>query len=104
MFDGSRVIPFLLRARELPRSVLYCLEVAERQLGSLSDGPYGRSSLRGIGRVRSRLEYADPGLLSGDALGRLLSELESGIQELGKLIEDDYFRDADFGLHAYETF
>ena len=36
MFDGSRVIPFLLRARELPRSVLYCLEVAERQLESLS--------------------------------------------------------------------
>ena len=40
-------------------------EVAERQLESLSHGPYGRSSLRGIGRVRSQLEYADPDLLSG---------------------------------------
>ncbi len=104
MFDGSRVIPFLLRARELPRSVLYCLEVAERQLESLSHGPYGRSSLRGIGRVRSQVEYADPDLLSGVALGRTLAELGAGIQELGKLIEDDYFRDADFGLHSYETF
>ena len=104
LFDGSRVIPFLLRARELPRSVLYCLEVAERQLQSLSDGSHGRASLRGIGRVRSQVEYADPYALSGAALARTLSGVESGIQELGKAIEEDYFRDADFGLHAYETF
>jgi len=104
LFDGSRVIPFLLRARELPRSVLYCLEVAERQLESLSDGSHGRASLRGIGRVRSQVEYADPYALSGAALGRTLTGVEIGIQELGKAIEEDYFRDADFGLHAYETF
>jgi uncharacterized alpha-E superfamily protein len=61
MFDGSLVIPFLLGSRELPRSVLYCLEVAERQLVSLSRGPFGRTSLRAMGRVRSEVEFAEPG-------------------------------------------
>lgn len=103
MFDGSRVIPFLLRSRELPRSVLYCLEVAERQLVSLSRGPYGRASLRGMGRVRSAVEFAEPRQLEGPALRDFLEEVEAGIQELGGLIEEDYFRHVDFGLHAYEA-
>jgi uncharacterized alpha-E superfamily protein len=102
MFDGSLVIPFLLGSRELPRSVLYCLEVAERQLVSLSRGPFGRTSLRAMGRVRSEVEFAEPGL-QGEALAAFLARVESGIQDLGLLIEDDYFRHVDFGLHSYEA-
>ncbi len=105
MFDGSRVIPFLLRARELPRSVLYCLEVAERQLGVAvrrtiwSRVAAGHRPGPVAGGVRG------PGIAVGcRARQDSWSELESGIQELGRLIEEDYFRDADFGLHAYETF
>jgi uncharacterized alpha-E superfamily protein len=102
MFDGSRVIPFLLGARELPRSVLYCLEVAERQLLSLAQGPYGRTSLRAMGRVRSEVEYVEPAL-AGEELAGYLTRLESAIQELGTLIEADYFRQVDFRLHAFEA-
>ena len=100
MFDGSRVIPFLLGARELPRSVLYCLEVAERQLVSLARGPYGQTSLRAMGRVRSEVEYVEPGL-GGQTLADYLTQLESDIQGLGTLIETDYFRQVDFRLHAF---
>ncbi|MFN8623806.1 MAG: alpha-E domain-containing protein [Chloroflexota bacterium] len=103
-FDGLRVLSFLLASRELPRSVLYCLEVAERQLVSLSSGPYGRASLRAIGRVRSDVEFAEPTQLSGPSLASFLAELEGRIQGLGRVIEDDFFRHADFGLYAYETF
>jgi len=102
MFDGSRVIPFLLGSRELPRSVLYCLEVAERQLVSLARGPYGRSSLRAMGRVRSLVEYVEPGL-GGEELAAWLTELESDIQRLGTLIEADFFRQVDVRLHAFEA-
>ncbi len=102
MFDGGRVIPFLLGSRELPRSVLYCLEVAERQLVSLARGPHGRDSLRAMGRVRSRVEYAEPGL-AGEELAAFLTELVEGIGELGTLIEADYFRRVDFRLHAFEA-
>ena len=70
-FDGLRVLSFLLASRELPRSVLYCLEVAERQLVSLASGPYGRASLRAIGRVRSDVEFAEPTHAVGAPAGRL---------------------------------
>jgi uncharacterized alpha-E superfamily protein len=102
MFDGSRVIPFLLGSRELPRSVLYCLAVAERQLVSLARGPYGRTSLRAMGRVRSEVEYVEPGQ-GGEDLATYLTQLESDIQELGTLVEADYFRQVDFRLHAFEA-
>lgn len=102
-FDGIRVLQFLLASRELPRSVLYCLEVAERQLVSLSSGPYGRASLRAIGRVRSDVEFAEPASLAPHRLGAFLAELEGRIQGLGRVIEDDFFRQGDFGLYAYET-
>jgi len=102
-FDGLRVLSFLLASRELPRSVLYCLEVAERQLVSLASGPYGRASLRAIGRVRSDVEFAEPTHLSGPQLAAFLAELEGRIQGLGRVIEDDFFRQADFGLFAYEA-
>jgi len=97
------VLSFLLASRELPRSVLYCLEVAERQLVSLASGPYGRASLRAIGRVRSDVEFAEPTHLSGPQLAAFLAELEGRIQGLGRVIEDDFFRQADFGLFAYEA-
>lgn len=102
MFDGDRVIPFLLGSRELPRSVLYCLDVAERQLVSLARGSHGRGSLRAMGRVRSRVEYVEPGLV-GEGLDGFLTDLESDIQRLGTLIEADYFRHADVRLHAFEA-
>jgi uncharacterized alpha-E superfamily protein len=103
-FDGSRVLQFLLASRELPRSVLYCLGVAERQLVSLASGPYGRASLRAIGRVRSEVEFAEPATLSGPQLAAFLSDTEGRIQGLGRAIEEDFFRQADFGLYSYETF
>jgi uncharacterized alpha-E superfamily protein len=102
-FDGLRVLSFLLASRELPRSVLYCLEVAERQLGALASGPYGRASLRAIGRVRSDVEFAEPTQLSGARLAAFLAQLEGRIQDLGRVIEEDFFRHADFGLYAYEA-
>lgn len=103
-FDGLRVLQFLLASRELPRSVLYCLEVAERQLVSLASGPYGRASLRAIGRVRSTVEFGEPTTLTPEQLGDFLADIEGRIQGLGRIIEDDFFRHADFGLYAYETF
>ena len=62
MFDGSLVIPFLLGSRELPRSVLYCLEVAERQLRRCRGGRYGRTSAAGhrAGPLRGRVRGAGP--------------------------------------------
>lgn len=102
-FDGLRVLSFLLASRELPRSVLYCLEVAERQLSALASGPYGRASLRAIGRVRSDVEFAEPTQLSGPQLAVFLAQLEGRIHDLGRVIEEDFFRQADFGLYAYEA-
>jgi uncharacterized alpha-E superfamily protein len=103
-FDGLRVLQFLLASRELPRSVLYCLEGAERQLVSLASGPYGRASLRAIGRVRSTVEFGEPTTLSADQLAAFLADVEGRIQGLGRIIEEDFFRHADFGLYAYEAF
>ena len=55
-----------------------------------------------MGRVRSEVEYVEPGR-GGEDLATYLTQLESDIQELGTLVEADYFRQVDFRLHAFEA-
>jgi hypothetical protein len=55
-----------------------------------------------MGRVRSEVEYLEPGL-AGEDLAAYLTRLESDVQRLGTLVESDYFRQVDFRLHAFEA-
>ena len=103
MFDGSRVIPFLLR-RPGAASERAVLPRGRRAAARVAVGRSVRPVIAAGHRARPfTARVRRPRSAAGEALATLLSELESGIQELGTLIEEDYFRRCDFGLHAFET-
>jgi uncharacterized alpha-E superfamily protein len=92
---GSRhVADFLILDRLFPRSVLHALTTAEECLAALDPDPVragmGDLARRPIGRMRTRLEYADPQLLPGQ-LTDLLSALQRTCLEASEAITARYF-------------
>jgi uncharacterized alpha-E superfamily protein len=92
--DAAQVAEFLILDRLFPRSVLHALGTAEDCLAALAPGPVragmGDPARRPIGRMRTRLEYADPQLLP-DQLGELLSELQRTCLEASEAVTERYF-------------
>jgi uncharacterized alpha-E superfamily protein len=92
--DPAAVAEFLVLDRLFPRSVLHVLGTAEECLAALAPGPAragtGDPARRPIGRLRTRLEYADPELLPGQ-LGELLSALQQTCLEASEAITERYF-------------
>jgi len=91
---AQEVAEFLILDPLFPRSVLHTLGVAEDCLAALDSGPQ-RAGLsdparRPIGRLRGRLEYADPKTLP-DQLGDVLSTLQETCLEATEAISGRYF-------------
>lgn len=91
----SRVVEFLLLDRLFPRSVVHALGMAEECLSALSPGParvgVEDPARRPVGRLRHRLEYADPKQLPAQ-LPELLRTLQETCVEASEAIADRYFR------------
>jgi uncharacterized alpha-E superfamily protein len=92
--DAAQVAEFLILDRLFPRSVLHTLGNAEECLAALDSGPQ-RAGLadparRPIGRVRTRLEYADPALLPAQ-IGEVLADLQQTCLEATEAITERYF-------------
>jgi uncharacterized alpha-E superfamily protein len=93
--EPSRVAEFLLLDRLFPRSVVHALATAEECLAALSPGPV-RAGLddparRPVGRLRNRLEYADPKQLTAQ-LPELLSTLQETCVQASEAITRRYFQ------------
>jgi uncharacterized alpha-E superfamily protein len=93
--EPSRVAEFLLLDRLFPRSVVHALAAAEECLAALSPGPV-RAGLddparRPVGRLRNRLEYADPKQLTAQ-LPELLSTLQETCVQASEAITRRYFQ------------
>jgi len=92
--EPARVAEFLLLDRLFPRSVVHALATAEECLADLSPGPV-RAGLddparRPVGRLRNRLEYADPKQLPSQ-LPELLSTLQETCVQASEAIAKRYF-------------
>ena len=93
--EPAQVAEFLLLDRLFPRSVVHALATAEECLADLSPSPV-RAGLddparRPVGRLRNRLEYADPKQLPSQ-LAELLSTLQETCVEASEAIAKRYFR------------
>jgi uncharacterized alpha-E superfamily protein len=89
--DPADVVEFLLLTDDLPRSVLFCLSSAMRQLESLSDGR-GSRALRLTGRTAASLRYRDVGELFAEDLHAFLDDVQERIQEIAEAVADEFFR------------
>lgn len=102
--QADRVLAFLLQDTDFPRSMFYCLGLAERQLASIV-GEDSQRTLRSVGRLRAELEFAELSVLDGSAIERFLDHIETAVGELPRLVEQEFFRHAsDASIHAYEAF
>jgi uncharacterized alpha-E superfamily protein len=93
--EPSRVAEFLLLDRLFPRSVVHALAAAEECLAALNPGA-SRAGVddparRPVGRLRNRLEYADPKQLTAQ-LPELLSTLQETCVEASEAIARRYFQ------------
>jgi uncharacterized alpha-E superfamily protein len=93
--EDARVAEFLLLDRLFPRSVVHALGTAEECLAALNPGPV-RAGLedparRPVGRLRHRLEYADPKQLTAQ-LPELLSTLQETCVQASEAIAKRYFQ------------
>lgn len=101
----DRVLQFLLQAMHFPRSLSYCMDLAERQLEAISPDGVGQKSLRWAGRLAAELRFAEPAEFSPSDLMDALVRFEEELVRLPTIIEGDFFRPhADAALHSYRAF
>jgi uncharacterized alpha-E superfamily protein len=88
------VAEFLLLDRLFPRSVVHALSTAEECLAALSPSPTRAGvddpARRPVGRLRNRLEYADPRQLTAQ-LPELLTTLQETCLQASEAITRRYF-------------
>lgn len=93
--EPERVVEFLLLDRLFPRSVVHALATAEECLAALNPGPVRAGvddpARRPVGRLRNRLEYADPKQLP-DQLPELLCALQETCVQADEAIARQYFQ------------
>ena len=101
--DPADVVEFLLLERDLPRSVLFCLGGARRQLEALRDGRPSRAA-RQLGRTTASLEFRDVGELFDVGLQEFLEDVQEQIAVTAEQIADEFFHHHPGGaLHAIAT-
>jgi uncharacterized alpha-E superfamily protein len=89
--DPAEVLEFLLLSRDFPRSVLFCLQAAERQLGRLAPPDESIAPLRRLSRVRADLEYRERNELD-DRLAVFLGRLQDDIRQVADAVAAHFFR------------
>ena len=93
--EPDRVAEFLLLDRLFPRSVVHALTTAEECLAALNPGATRAGvddpARRPVGRLRNRLEYADPKQLTAQ-LPELLSTLQETCVQASEAIARRYFQ------------
>ncbi|MDX1691107.1 MAG: alpha-E domain-containing protein [Acidimicrobiia bacterium] len=101
--EPTRVLEFLLLSTTFPRSVLYCLRVAETQLGGLTPGTRSTAQ-RLLGRVRARCEFADVDEILDSGLDQFLEELQQDIYDVAEAVDAHFFRSGtDLDLRSIES-
>jgi uncharacterized alpha-E superfamily protein len=93
--EPARVAEFLLLDRLFPRSVVHAPATAEECLAALNPGATRAGvddpARRPVGRLRNRLEYADPKQLTAQ-LPELLSTLQETCVQASEAIAGRYFQ------------
>ncbi len=97
-----RVAELLVLSKNFPRSVLFCLQEAERELERV--GPPGAPTRphRLLGRLRASIEFQDAGELLDASAGDRVEQIQEEIWNVAQAIDDHYFaRLSSTELHHY---
>ncbi len=90
--DPAHVVEFLLLGQDFPRSVLYCLRLAEHNLSRL--GPLGEvtNPQRLLGRIRAELEFRVIDDLLREGLRDFLDRVQDQVWAVAEAVAEQFFR------------
>lgn len=93
-FEGRNVVDQILFNVDFPRSVLYSLNQLQRSFARMKD----EKNIEGyakvdfiIGKVRSKVQYADVQSVSKVGLHNYLKEISDDFHEIGHVLSQSYF-------------
>ncbi len=90
----QNVSEFLLLNKEFPRSVLYCVEHAERALHNITDNQRtinGEKSLRVIGKLKSSLEFSTIDEIISKGLHETADDIQLKLSHFNAAVRNDFF-------------
>jgi len=92
--DAGRIVDYMVLDRYFPRSILFCLMSLEECLHEISGSKKGYSNKaeKAIGNLRADLEYADINDVFDYGLHEYLDSLQIKLNDISKLIYEQYFK------------
>jgi uncharacterized alpha-E superfamily protein len=90
----ERVVSFLLLSREFPRSILFCLQEAEKALLAISGTPVGTYRLEPemlLSRIRSEMAYASVREVLAGGLHEYLDAFQTRLNTIGAALDHAFF-------------
>lgn len=90
----ERVVAFLMLSREFPRSILFCLEEAERSLYAVTGTPMGSYRLEPeklLSRLRAEMAYASVREVLAAGLHEYLDGLQTRLNAVGAALDVAFF-------------
>jgi len=91
--EEANVHKFLMLSRDFPRSVLFCVRLLQQSIHAISKCPthqYSNEAERQVGRLLSKLNYADDADLQGEEATKMIDEVEEGLAEIAIALSERY--------------
>jgi uncharacterized alpha-E superfamily protein len=90
----NHVAEFLILDRDFPRSIHYCVTLAQQSLHALTNSPinsYRNPAERLLGQLRANLEYADIETIMQQGLHQYLDQTQIALDGIGEAIRQRFF-------------
>lgn len=94
----SHVAEFLILDKDFPRSIHYCVALAQQSLHAITKGPpntYQNAAERRLGQLRSNLDYADIETIMEQGLHQYLDQTQVALNNIGEAIRQRFFELSD---------
>ena len=90
----NHVAEFLILDRNFPRSIHYCVTLAQQSLHALTNSPfnsYRNSAERLLGQLRAQLDYAGIDTIMHQGLHQYLDQIQIALNGIGEAIRQRFF-------------
>jgi uncharacterized alpha-E superfamily protein len=90
----TRVVDFLVLDRNFPRSIRYCVDLAERSLHAITGTPEGRFGNRAeqeLGKLRSGFDFILIDDVISEGLHEFIDDVQSRLNRIGEAIFNCFF-------------
>ena len=94
----SHVAEFLILDKDFPRSIHYCVALAQQSLHAITKSPfntYENLAEKQLGQLRANLDYADIETIMQQGLHQYLDRIQVALNEIGESIRHRFFELSD---------